>query len=84
MRAVAKKFPQHAGSPALLALGDAFRHYRMQASLSQEALALAADIDRSYLGGVERDEHNVAMVNLLKLASTLEISLATPMKKAGL
>ena len=84
MWAVAKKSPQHAGSPALLALGESVRHYRIQAGLSQEALALGADVDRSYVGGIERGEHNVAVINLLKLAGTLDVSLTVLMKKAGL
>ncbi len=60
------------------------RHFRVQAGLSQETLALAAEIDRSYLGGIERGEHNVAVVNLLKLSGTLSVSLADLIKQANL
>jgi transcriptional regulator with XRE-family HTH domain len=41
-------------------------------------------IDRSYVGGVERGEHNVALVNLLKIAVALNISLAQLIQKAKL
>ena len=44
--------------------------------LSQEAFADEVGIDRSYLGGIERGEHNLAIMNLLKIAKTLNISLA--------
>ncbi len=60
------------------------RHFRVQAGLSQETLALTAEIDRSYLGGIERGEHNVAVVNLLKLSGTLGMSLADLIKQANL
>lgn len=56
----------------------------MQAGLSQEALALEAGIDRSYLGGIERGEHNVAVMNLVKLAQALGVSLSRLLQQARL
>jgi len=67
-----------------VALGEAIRHFRVQSGLSQEALALEAEIDRSYLGGIERGEHNVAVMNLVKLAQALGVSLARLMQQARL
>ena len=84
IQAGAKKSTHHANTPALLALGEAVRHLRVRAGLSQEALALTAEIDRSYLGGIERGEHNVAVINLLKLSGTLGVSLADLIKQAHL
>ncbi len=40
---------------------------------SQEKLALESGIARSYLGGVERGQRNVALLNICKLAATLEV-----------
>lgn len=39
---------------------------------SQERLALESGIARSYLGGVERGQRNIALLNILRLARTLE------------
>lgn len=79
-----KKSPQYDGLPALVALGGAVRALRIERGLSQEALAHDAGIDRSYLGGIERGEHNVALVNLLKLAGGLDTSLTELMRAARL
>lgn len=38
---------------------------------SQETLALESGLARSYLGGVERGQRNIAVLNILKLARTL-------------
>lgn len=40
---------------------------------SQEALALESGIARSYLGGVERGQRNIALVNICRLAEALEV-----------
>ncbi|WP_366910334.1 helix-turn-helix transcriptional regulator [Methylotenera sp.] len=54
-------------------MGIAIRAARLSQGLSQEALADKACIDRSYMGGIERGEHNVAIINLLKIADALGI-----------
>jgi transcriptional regulator with XRE-family HTH domain len=71
---MAKPSPSHSGLPALLALGKAIRHRRLKLGLSQEMLALEAGLDRSYIGGIERAEHNVALINILRIADALELS----------
>ena len=81
---MAKPSPTYAGDPSLVALGQAIRHYRSRAGLSQESLALHAGLDRSYLGGVERGEHNIAVVNLFRIASALNVSVAQLFKEADL
>lgn len=75
---------QHRQHPALIALGEAIRHERSQQGISQEKLALMAEIDRSYIGRVERGDNNVAMLTLLKIARALGVSLKDIMKAAKL
>lgn len=43
---------------------------------SQEELVLAADIDRSYVGGVERGERNVTFTVLCRLCEALRCDVA--------
>jgi transcriptional regulator with XRE-family HTH domain len=40
---------------------------------SQEQLALQSGLARSYLGGVERGQRNIALENIVRLAKTLEL-----------
>lgn len=61
-------------SQVLALFGTALRSARLRAGLSQEELAHLADIDRSYLGAIERGEHNLALLNITKLANALKIS----------
>ena len=71
---MAKPSPQFAGDPVLVALGAAIRKERSDRDLSQEALAVDADLDRSYMGGIERGEHNLTVMNLLKIAKALNLT----------
>lgn len=56
------------------AFGNRVRDGRIKIGLSQEALALACELDRSYLGGVERGERNVSLINIYKLAAGLSVN----------
>lgn len=40
---------------------------------SQEQLALESGLARSYLGGVERGQRNIALLNICRLAEALEV-----------
>ena len=57
-------------------LSDNVRKIRKDRGLSQEQLALQADIDRSYISQLERDTRNVAFENILKIARALGVSLS--------
>ncbi len=48
-----------------------------------ERLAIEAGIDRSYMGGIERGEHNLTMMNLAKIAGKLGISCGELLTRAG-
>ena len=57
-------------------LGSAVRQRRRKLGLSQEQLAERSGLHRNYIGGVERGERNVGFINLQRIASGLEVSLA--------
>lgn len=70
--------------PLLLALGEAIRRIRLEKGISQEKLALLAEVDRSYVGRVERGDNNVAVLTLARLAKALEVSMRDLMSEARL
>ena len=55
----------------LVRFGRRVRELRKKKGLSQEALALEAGLDRTYVGGVERGERNISLQNIEKLAKAL-------------
>jgi transcriptional regulator with XRE-family HTH domain len=56
--------------------GKALRRRRQKLGVSQEAFADMCQLDRTYIGGIERGERNVALVNIEKIAKPLRISIA--------
>ena len=52
------------------------RRLRVAQGLSQERLALAAGIDRAYVGRVERGSENVTITTLEALARALAVSVS--------
>jgi transcriptional regulator with XRE-family HTH domain len=55
----------------LLAFGCAVRASRKAMGYSQETFADVCGIDRSYMGGIERGEHNVALLTIFKITAAL-------------
>lgn len=53
--------------------GEQVRELRKGKGLSQEALALACELDRTYIGGVERGERNISLLNIYKIAGALGV-----------
>jgi transcriptional regulator with XRE-family HTH domain len=80
---MAKLSPTHSGKPVLTELGDVIRASRLKLGLSQEALAVDAELDRSYVGGIERGEHNLTLINLQKIANALGTKPSVLLKAAG-
>lgn len=56
--------------------GKRVKALRLQKGItSQMALANKAGLDRTYVGGLERGERNVALINISKLAKALGVDL---------
>jgi len=56
--------------------GKALRQKQTKLGVSQEAFADMCQLDRTYIGGIERGERNVALVNIEKIAKTLRLTIA--------
>ena len=52
-------------------LGRSVRRRRKALGLSQEELAEIADLRWTYIGGIERGERNVGLLNIVKVARAL-------------
>ena len=60
--------------------GARVRALRVACGLSQEDLAQKAGLHRTYVGGIERGERNISLVNIEKLAAALDVTLDFLMK----
>lgn len=61
-------------APELKKFGKQVRQLRKALELSQEDLAELTDLHRTYIGGIERGERNVALINIVRLAKALKVS----------
>lgn len=59
----------------LFKLGYKIRYERGKKGYSQEYLAEKADLNRNFVGMVERGESNITVKNLEKIAKALEIDI---------
>lgn len=80
---MAKPSPNYAGSPFLVAIGNEIRAIRRAKGISQEALALLTELDRSYVGGIERGEHNIGLMSLNRICEALEMKVGDLLKACG-
>ena len=81
--AMAKPSPNYSGDPILVSLGQAIRSARLELGMSQEALALSTDLDRSYVGGIERGEHNIGLISLCKICDALNLKPSEVLRSSG-
>lgn len=55
--------------------GNNLRKKREEKEISQETLAFEAGFSRSYYTEVETGKRNISLLNIIKIASTLQIEL---------
>lgn len=56
--------------------GLVLKELRTHKKISQEQLALNADIDRTYVGDIEKGNRNISIVTIEKLANYFQISIS--------
>lgn len=57
-------------------VGGNVRKLRLQRGLTQEELAFEADIDLTYMGGIERGKRNPSLLVMARIAGALSVPLA--------
>ena len=65
-----------AQSPILRRFGENIRAKREARSLSQEQLAELADLDRTYISGVERGVRNLSLLSAVRIAKALKTTVS--------
>lgn len=58
----------------LIVFGNTVRELRKIKRLSQEDLADLCNLHRTYVGGIERGERNIGLLNILLIANALEVT----------
>lgn len=61
--------------PHRVAFGARVRELRLERGLSQEQFALIADLDRTYVSGIERGRRNPTLDVLDQIAGALKVAL---------
>lgn len=58
----------------LATFGLRLKELRIERGLSQEELGSLADLDRTYISGIERGTRNVGLINVFRIAKALNVS----------
>ena len=56
-------------------LGKNVRRFRRKKGLTQEQLAFEAEIDLTYMGGIERGKRNPSLLVMARIAEALSVPL---------
>lgn len=64
----------------LKTIGRNVQKYRKAKKWSQEELAQRAGLHRSYIGSIERNERNVSIINLQRIAQALGVQIEDLLK----
>ena len=56
--------------------GKRIKQLRLEKKLSQESLALLADLDRTYIPSIEKGDRNVSLEVIQKLAKAFDMTIS--------
>ena len=59
----------------IVAFGKRVRDVRKKKGISQEKLAELSNIDRSYMGNIERGENNITLKKVYEICDALDIEI---------
>ncbi len=60
----------------LKSFGHRVKEIRLEQGISQEQLGLLAELDRTYISGIERGMRNVSLINIARIAEALGVEPA--------
>lgn len=63
-------------NPRLIQFGLQVKQLRIERELSQEQLGLLAELDRTYISGIERGVRNVSLANIFRISDALGVAPA--------
>lgn len=64
------------GDPILIAFGRNVARLRNGRGISQDKLAEKADLDRTYVSGIERGIRNPGIKTVVRIATALKVSIS--------
>ena len=70
-----RRMEKHMNNKQLTALAQKIKNVRKQANISQEQIALIADVDRSFISRLERGVANPSYLLLLQISKALNVSV---------
>ena len=62
-------------------IGMQIRLERVRLSMSQEDLAYKSNLDRTYIGSIERGKRNPSILNLVKISRSFNMSVSDLLKR---
>ena len=65
-----------------MTVGQNVRRLRATKGMTQERLAFAADLDLTYIGGIERGRRNPSLLVMVRIADALDVPLAELLAEA--
>jgi len=67
--------------PTLIRFGEIVKIHRKANNLSQEELAAAVGLHRTYIGMIERGEKNITLLNMIKICRSFNLTISELLKE---